>query len=39
MSKTCLLFLLLASLLIVAGCKSSSGSRDYTPGQGWKPND
>jgi len=39
MSKTCLLLLLLASLVFVAGCKSSSGSREYTPGQGWKTND
>jgi hypothetical protein len=38
MSKLCLL-LLVAVLLAVSGCKSSSGSRDYIPGKGWVPND
>lgn len=27
----------LAGLLMVAGCKSSSGSREFVPGKGWKP--
>lgn len=38
MSKLCLL-LLVALMLAAAGCKSSSGSRDYIPGKGWVPND
>ena len=29
----------LALLLVVAGCSTSSGSRDYIPGKGWVPND
>jgi len=39
MSKTCLFILLLVALVCVAGCKTSSGSREFTPGQGWKTND
>jgi hypothetical protein len=31
--------MLLAVLVVVAGCKTSSGSRDYIPGKGWVPND
>ena len=33
------LLLVLAALLVVAGCGTSSGSRDYIPGKGWVPND
>ena len=32
-----LLFLLV--LVAGTGCKSSSGSREYIPGEGWVPND
>jgi len=39
MKTTCLLLVLLATLLAVTGCKSSSGSRDFVPGKGWVPND
>jgi hypothetical protein len=40
MSKFLLfLLLLLAVLAGASGCKSSSGSREFTPGQGWKTND
>ena len=38
MSKIALLFLLLAVLAGASGCKSSSGSREYLPGKGWKTN-
>jgi uncharacterized lipoprotein YajG len=38
MSKLCLL-LVLAALLVAAGCSTSSDSRDYIPGKGWVPND
>jgi len=38
MSKLCLL-LILAALLVGAGCSTSSGSRDFIPGKGWVPND
>jgi hypothetical protein len=38
MRKLCLL-LLLAALAAAAGCKSSSGSREYIPGKGWETND
>jgi len=38
MSKLCLLLALVA-LLAVAGCSTSSGSRDFIPGKGWVPND
>ncbi len=33
------MLLLVAALVIGAGCKSSSGSREYIPGKGWVPND
>jgi hypothetical protein len=35
------ILLLVSGALIVgaAGCKSSSGSREYIPGKGWVPND
>jgi hypothetical protein len=39
MSKLCLLLLLAAVIVCAAGCQTSSGSRDYIPGKGWKPND
>jgi hypothetical protein len=38
MSKLCLILLMLA-IMVGAGCRSSSGSRDYIPGKGWVPND
>jgi hypothetical protein len=31
--------ILVATLVVVAGCATHSGSRDYIPGQGWVPND
>lgn len=39
MKKLCVLVLLLAVVLAVAGCKTHSGSREYLPGKGWVPND
>jgi len=39
MKKLCAWLLLAVLVLGVAGCKSSSGSRDYIPGKGWVPND
>ena len=37
--KTILLLLVLSiGLLSLSGCKSSSGSREYIPGKGWKAN-
>ena len=39
MSKLCVLIVLLAMLVIGAGCKTHSGSREYIPGEGWVPND
>jgi len=38
MSKICIV-MLLAALVLGAGCQSSSGSREYIPGKGWVPND
>jgi len=38
MSKLCVLILLLVALVITAGCKTHSGSREYIPGKGWKQN-
>jgi hypothetical protein len=37
MRKICLL-LLLAAAVIAGGCASHTGSREYTPGEGWTPN-
>ena len=39
MSKLCIMLILLAALVVGAGCKSSSGSKEYIPGKGWVPND
>jgi len=39
MKSICAWLLLLALVFGAAGCKSSSGSRDYVPGKGWVPND
>jgi hypothetical protein len=39
MNKICAWLLLAVLVFGVAGCKTSSGSRDYIPGQGWVPND
>jgi hypothetical protein len=40
MMKYAVLLLVIAGLMIgAAGCKSSSGSREYIPGKGWVPND
>jgi hypothetical protein len=38
MSKICMA-VLLALMVITAGCKSSSGSREFIPGKGWVTND
>lgn len=38
MSKLCLLLLVIVTL-VVAGCHTPSGSREYVPGKGWVPND
>jgi hypothetical protein len=39
MSKLCVWVLLAVVLLVSAGCKTHSGSREYIPGKGWVPND
>lgn len=39
MSKIIVLALAFAVVICVAGCKNPSGSREYTPGVGWKTND
>jgi hypothetical protein len=39
MTKIALMVVLVAALLVGAGCKSSSGSREFVPGKGWKLND
>jgi hypothetical protein len=40
MTKFLLLLVLVLGLVVAgSGCKSSSGSRDFTPGKGWVPND
>jgi Flp pilus assembly protein TadD len=39
MSKLCLLLILAAMLIGVAGCATHSGSREFIPGKGWVPND
>jgi hypothetical protein len=31
------IFALLAVSLLVTGCKSNSGSREFIPGRGWVP--
>jgi hypothetical protein len=31
--------LLLTAPLVVAGCRSHSGSKEFIPGRGWVPND
>lgn len=33
------MLLLLAALVVGAGCKSHSGSKEYIPGKGWVPTD
>jgi hypothetical protein len=39
MKKLLMAALLTAVLMVgVSGCKSHSGSREYTPGQGWQQN-
>ena len=37
--KKIIILVWLGLALAVSGCKSSSGSREYVPGQGWNPND
>lgn len=37
MAKICLL-LMLAAAVLAGGCCTKTGSREYTPGQGWTPN-
>ena len=39
MKKIFTLMLLAVVLVVVAGCKSHSGSREFIPGQGWKYTD
>jgi hypothetical protein len=40
MVKYIVLLLISAALIVAAaGCKTSSGSREYIPGKGWVPND
>jgi len=39
MKTLCAWVLLTVLVFGVAGCKTSSGSRDYIPGKGWVPND
>jgi hypothetical protein len=39
MSKLCLILIILAALVVGAGCKSSSGSKEYIPSKGWVPTD
>lgn len=34
-----LLLILLAAMLALIGCQTSSGSREYVPGKGWILND
>ncbi len=38
MFKKLLIVALGALLIVMAGCKSKSGSREYIPGKGWKAN-
>ena len=33
------MLILLAALVVGAGCKSHSGSQEYIPGKGWVPTD
>jgi hypothetical protein len=37
MAKFCFLLLLAVALVLVAGCASDPGSREFVPGQGWVP--
>lgn len=39
MMKAIVVLLLLAALVVGSGCKSSSGSREFIPGKGWKATD
>jgi hypothetical protein len=39
MSKIVVLLVLVAALVMASGCKSHSGSREYTPGKGWTHTD
>jgi len=39
MAKIALLILLAVSWLAASGCKSHSGSREFTPGKGWTHTD
>jgi uncharacterized lipoprotein YajG len=38
MLNICVWILLLAALVVVAGCKTHPGSREYTPSKGWQQN-
>ena len=38
MKKFLLLILLLTATLMISGCQTPSGSREFIPGQGWVPN-
>jgi len=37
MNKMAWLVLLMTALVVASGCKSHSGSREFTPGKGWTP--
>lgn len=37
MTRAIALFLLAATLLAAAGCKTNKGSREFIPGRGWVP--
>jgi hypothetical protein len=39
MAKFCMLLILIATVLVIAGCSTHSGSREFVPGKGWVPND
>ena len=38
MKKFLLLILLVSMTVVVSGCKTHSGSREFIPGKGWVPN-
>ncbi len=37
--KKLVIVLMVALVVVLAGCASHSGSREYIPGKGWVPND
>ncbi len=34
-TRLCLALVLAAAALLASGCKSDSGSKEFTPGKGW----